>query len=73
MKLHISDSARPAAPFYRHGRHEILQMPTAARPRATPARRMPSRDFRPQRAESLPAVGRGRRMETKNRRPHPQP
>lgn len=36
MKLHISDSARPAAPFYRHGRHEILQMPTPAR-RATPA------------------------------------
>lgn len=58
MKLHISDSARPAAPFYRHGRHEILQMPTAAR-------RTPSRDFRPQRAESLPAVGRGRRMEPK--------
>ena len=38
MKLHISDSARPAAPFYRHGRHEILQMPTAVR-RATPTAR----------------------------------
>lgn len=53
MKLHISDSARPAAPFYRHGRHEILQVPTPAR-RATPAAQRP-----PHAVTGLPPAARG--------------
>ena len=63
MKLHISDSARPARPLLPPRQARDPASADARPPRN--ARRMPSRDFRPQRAESLPAVGRGRRMEPK--------
>lgn len=60
MKLHISDSARPARPLLPPRQARDPANADGRPPRN--ARRTPSRDFRPQRAESLPAVGRGRRM-----------
>ena len=57
MKLHISDSARPAAPFYRHGRHEIPEIRHVVAPVKLNRKHFPRRiDDRDAAADALAAL-----------------